>query len=243
MTINEDNLNDEMEKKIDEAEMEKKIDEAEMEAHIEETNTESEPASSFEEEVPESPEVTPDEKEKPGKARLIFRRILIWLVVVAIAFAGGFFVDSILRYQPEMAKVAALTEEITSAQGEITTLEAEIERLDVFEEHNVRLTEEIADITTHITILSARAAVADATLALEQNRIADVKLALGKVGSTLDILRTRLNDDQVEVVDNMLQRLELILIELKDDSFSAQTDMEVLAAKLNALENILFASP
>ena len=234
MTINEDNLKDDLEKKIDEAE---------MEAQIEESNTESEPTSSFEEEVAESPEVTPDEKKKPGKARLIFRRILIWLVVIAIAFAGGIFVDSILRYQPEQAKVAALTEEITSAQTEITTLEAEIERLDVFEELNLGLVEEIVDITTHITILSARAAVADATLALEQNRIADAKLALDKVGSTLEILKTMLNDDQVEVVNNMLQRHHLILIELEDDSFSAQTDLEVLAAKLNALENTLFASP
>ena len=234
MTINEDKLN---------GDLEKKIDEAEMEAQIEESNTESEPTSSFEGEVAESPEVTPDEKKKPGKAQLIFRRILIWLVVIAIAFAGGFFVDSVLRYQPEMAKVAALTEEITSAQTEITNLEAEIERLGVFEEKNVSLTEEIADITTHITILSARAAVADATLALEQNRFADAKLALDKLGSTLEILKTRLNDDQVEVVDNMLQRHKLILIELEDDSYSAQTDMEVLAAKLNALENTLFASP
>ena len=234
MTINEDNLKDDLEKKIDEAE---------MEAQIEESNTESEPASSFEEEVAESPEVTPDEKKKPGKARLIFRRILIWLVVIAIAFAGGIYVDYILRYQPEQEKVADLTEEITSAQTEITTLEAEIERLDVFEELNLGLVEEIADITTHITILSARVAVADATLALEQNRIADAKLALDKVGSTLEILKTMLNDDQVEVVNNMLQRHHLILIDLEDDSFSAQTDMEVLAAKLNALENTLFASP
>ncbi len=234
MTINEDNLKDDLEKKIDEAE---------MESQIEESNTESEPTSSFEEEVAESPEVTPDEKKKPGKARLIFRRILIWLVVIAIAFAGGIFVDSILRYQPEQEKVADLTEEITSAQTEITMLEAEIERLDVFEELNLALVEEIADITTHITILSARAAVADATLALEQNRIADAKLALDKVGSTLEILKTMLNDDQVEVVNNMLQRHHLILIELEDDSFSAQTDMEVLAAKLNALDNTLCASP
>ena len=234
MTINEDNLSDDLEKKIDEAEMEEQI---------EESNTESEPAPSFEGEVTENPEVTPDEKKKPGKAQLVFRRILIWLVVIAIAFAGGFFVDTVLRYQPEQAKVAALSEEITSAQAEITTLEAEIERLDVFEEINLSLREEIADITTHITILSARAAVADANLALEQNRLADAKLALDKVGSTLELLKTRLNDDQVEVVDNMIQRHQLILIELEDDSISAKTDMEVLAAKLNALENTLFASP
>jgi hypothetical protein len=63
------------------------------------------------------------------------------------------------------------------------------------------------------------------------------------VGSTLETLKTMLNDDQVEVVVNMLQRHQLILIELEDDSFSAQTDLGVLASKLNALENTLFASP
>jgi len=234
MTKSEDNLIDDLEKKIDEAE---------MEANVEEPITEAESTTSFESEVEESLEETPVEKKKPGKAQLIFRRILIWMVVIVIAFAGGFFVDAALRYQPEKAKVAQLSEEITSAEGEITSLEAEIDRLSVFEDQNVGLREEISDITTHITILSARAAVADATLALEQNRLADAKLSLDKVRSTLERLKPMLNEDQAEVVENMLQRHQLIVIELEDDSFSAQTDMEVLASKLNALENTLFASP
>jgi len=234
MTKSEDNLIDDLEKKIDEAE---------MEANVEEPITEAESTTSFESEVEESLEETTVEKKKPGKAQLIFRRILIWMVVIVIAFAGGFFVDAALRYQPEKAKVAQLSEEITSAEGEITSLEAEIDRLSVFEDQNVGLREEISDITTHITILSARAAVADATLALEQNRLADAKLSLDKVRSTLERLKPMLNEDQAEVVENMLQRHQLIVIELEDDSFSAQTDMEVLASKLNALENTLFASP
>jgi len=234
MTKSEDNLIDDLEKKIDKAE---------MEADVEESINEVESITSFESEVEESLEETPVEKKKPGKAQLIFRKILIWMVVIVIAFAGGFFVDAALRYQPEKAKVAQLSEEITSAEGEITSLEAEIDRLSVFEDQNVGLREEISDINTHITILSARAAVADATLALEQNRLADAKFSLTKVGSTLETLKQMLNEDQVEVVVNMLQRHQLILIELEDDSFSAQTDMEVLASKLNALENTMFASP
>lgn len=234
MTKSEDNLIDDLEKKIDEAE---------MEADLEESSTEVDSTTSFESEVEESLEETPVEKKKPGKAQLIFRKILIWMVVIVIAFAGGFFVDAALRYQPEKAKVAQLSEEITSAEGEISSLEAEIDRLSVFEDQNVGLREEISDITTHITILSARATVADASLALEQNRLADAKLSLDKVGSTLETLKPMLNEEQAEVVENMLQRHQLIVIELEDDSFSAQTDMEVLASKLNALENTLFASP
>ncbi len=71
----------------------------------------------------------------------------------------------------------------------------------------------------------------------------DAKLALDKVGSSLDSLKTMLNKDQVEVVDNMIQRHQLILIELNDDGFSAITDLEVLATKLNTLENTLYAAP
>ena len=232
MTTNEDHLQDDLEKRIDEAE---------MEAQIEENKTENE--SSFEEEVTESIKETQVEQKKPSKARLIFRRILVWLVVIAIAFAAGFFVDSVLRYQPEQVKVERLTTELEDARIEITALEAEISRLSEFEEKNLTLEENITKATIHLTLLSARAAVADASLALEQDRTADAKLALDKVGSTLESLKSLVTEDQAEVVETMIQRHNLIVNELNDDGFSAQTDLVVLAGKLNSLENTLFATP
>ena len=212
-----------------------------MEAQIEENKLETD--SSFEGEVTESIKETPVQKEKPSKARLIFRRILVWLVVIVIAFAAGFFVDSYLRYQPEKIKVERLTTKLENAGAEISSLETEVTRLSTFEEKNLGLEEEISQATMHLTLLSARAAVADATLALEQDRSADAKLALDKVGSTLESLKSMLTEDQADVVENMIQRQKLILIELNDDGFSAQTDLVVLAAKLNSLENTLFATP
>ena len=232
MTTNEDHLQDDLEKRIDEAEMEAQIEENKMETE-----------SSFEEEVTESIEETQVEQKKPSKARLIFRRILVWLVVIAIAFAAGFFVDSVLRYQPEQVKVERLTTELEDARIEITALEAEISRLSEFEEKNLTLEENITKATIHLTLLSARAAVADASLALEQDRTADAKLALDKVGSTLESLKSLVTEDQAEVVDTMIQRQNLIVIELNDDGFSAQSDLVVLAGKLNSLENTLFATP
>jgi len=234
MTTSEENLQDDLAKKIDEAE---------MEAQFEKTGTETDITSSFEGEVAESDPVKPEGKKKPGKGQLIFRKILIWLVVIVIAFAGGFFLDAVIRYQPAIGQVEKLTVDLTTAGDEITALEGEIERLSAFEDKNVALNEEITDLTTHLTILSIRAAVADATLALEQDRTADAKLALDKVGSSLETLKTMLNEDQVEVVDNMLQRHQLIVIELTGDTFSAQTDLDVLASKLNTLENTLFSAP
>jgi hypothetical protein len=234
MTTSEENIQDDLEKKIDEAE---------MEAQFEESVVESDSVSSFDGEAAESDQVIEEGKKKPGKGQLIFRRILIWLVVIAIAFAGGFFLDALIRYQPEKAKVEELVGDLNAAAVEISTLEGEIERLSVFEDQNISLNEEIADLTTHLTILSARAAVADATLALEQDRVAEAKLSLDKVGTTLETLKTMLNEDQSEVVDNMLQRHQLIQIELTGDVHSAQTDLEVLASKLSGLENTLFSAP
>ena len=224
-------------------ELEQKITEAEEEAQIEETEAEEEISSSFETEVKDTPVKEPVVKEKPSKARMIWRRILVWLVVMAIAFAGGFFLDTLMRYQPQVELVKVLNEDLEAAGAEISSLEGEIERLSQFEEQNISLEEEIAKITTHITILSARAAAADASLAVEQARQADAKLALDKLGSTLETLKSMLNEEQAEVVENMIQRHKLILIELDDDGYSVQTDLELLATKLNTLENTLFASP
>ena len=234
MTINEETPQDELEQKITEAE---------EEAQIEETEAEEELSSSFETEVKETPEKETVVKEKPSKVRVIWRRILVWLVVMAIAFAGGFFLDTLMRYQPQVELVKVLNEDLEAAGVEISSLEGEIERLAQFEEQNIGLEEEIAKITTHITILSARAAVADASLAVEQARQADASLALDKLGSTLETLKSMLNEEQAEVVENMIQRHKLILIELDDDGFSVLTDLELLASKLNTLENTLFASP
>lgn len=232
MTVNEETPQDELEQKITEAELEAQIEEEEP---VEET------PSSFESEVVESPEKT--EKEKPSKARMIWRKFLIWMVVIAVAFAGGFFFDSAFRYQPQVELVKVLKGDISDASDQILSLEVEIDRLGEFEEDNISLTKQVQEITTHLTLLSAKAAVADVALAIEQDRQADAKLALDKVGSTLDALKGMLNEDQAEVVENMIQRHNLIMIELAGDGYTVQTDLELLSSKLNTLEATLFASP
>lgn len=232
MATNEDHLKDDLEKKIDEAE---------MEAQMEESKAAS--GSSVEGEVKESSEDTPVIKEKPSRARLIFRKILVWLVIITIAFAAGFFVDAILRYQPALAEIELLNSELEIAGEDISDLELEVNRLGNFEEKNVTLEEEIAQVTIHLTLLSARAAVADATLALEQDRPADAKVALEKVGSTLENLKSLLSADQADVVEKMIQRYDLIMNEFDDEGFSAQSDLELLTGRLNSLENTLFLAP
>lgn len=234
MAMNEETSQDNLEQKISEAEL--KAQETEG-AELPET------ASTFEAASEEVTEDTPPEKVGLSRGRKIWRRVLIWLVVIAIAFAGGFFLDTRLRYLPEQDRSAALQADLDNAQEEIAALEAEIERLGTFEDKNTALLGEIEQLNIHLVVLSLRASVADASLAIEQGRQADAKLALNKVGSSLDALKGMLAEDQAEVVDNMLQRYQLVMIELEADGATVLTDLELLSAKLLTLENTLFAAP
>lgn len=241
MEKNQDNQKDQLEEKISEAEMEAQLAAAQSE----------EPQAAIEEEPVKAAAVeAPPAKKKISKARKIWRQILIWLVVIAIAFAGGFFLDTYLRYQPALDQIASLNDQIANLNtdlgnkdGEIASLQSEIDRLSQFEDLNTGLKEEIDQLEIHLKLLTARASVADASLAVEQERTADARLALNKLGTTLDSLKETLMADQTEVVDSMIQRYQLVVSELDTEGYSALTDLDLLANRLIALENNLFATP
>jgi hypothetical protein len=222
--------------------LEKKISEAEMEAQIEADQVEEGPPSS-EDEPADGPADAPQEKKELSKARKIYRRILVWLVVLAIAFAGGFFTDTVLRYQPEKNRSGRLRTDLVQSEETINTLEDEIEKLEKLKDQNSTLLEENAELTTHLILMAARTTVSDVQLALVQDRQADANVALDSLGETLETLKTLVTSEQAEVVNNMIQRQNLIIIELEGDSYPAQTDLKVLSDQLSSLENTLFAAP
>ena len=240
MTHIEETPQEEFEQKISEAEL--KVQEGDA--------VEEETSSSFEVLPEDEKDESLPEKVGLSQGRKIWRRILIWLVVIAVAFAGGFFVDSQLRLKPALAEIDSRGAEIDSLEtdidslgADIVSLEAEIERLGALEDENIDLTDDIDQLNIHLVLLSVRVSVADATLALERGSQADAKLALDKLGSTLDALKALLNPDQAEVVENMIQRYQLVMIELDNDGATVQTDLNLLATKLQTLENTLFATP
>jgi flagellin-specific chaperone FliS len=221
--------------------LEQKISKAELKAQKEEGAEDN--GLSFDALSDGGTEDTSQEKKGLSRARKIWRRTLIWLVVVAIAFAAGFFLDSTLRYQPEQEMTALLRANLDATRAEIDSLKEEIVSLGKFEEENKTLTKKMDDLNIHLVILGLRAGVADASLAVEQGRQADAKLALSKVGSSLDSLYELLDEDQGEVVDSMIQRYQLVMIELENDGATVLTDLELISSKLLTLENTLFATP
>jgi flagellin-specific chaperone FliS len=240
MTINEETPQEDFEQKISEAELK-----------AQEGDTVEEETSSSFEAVPEvEQEESLPEKKGLSRGRKLWRRVLIWLVVIAVAFAAGFFLDAQLRLEPARAEIDSRGTEIDSLEGdidslgdEIDSLEAEIERLGALEEKNIELSSEIDQLNIHLVLLSARVGVSDASLAIEQGRMVDAKLALNKLGSTLDFLKSLLNADQAAVVENMIQRYQLVMLELENEGATVQTDLELLTTRLQTLENTLFATP
>jgi cell division protein FtsB len=223
--------------------LEERISEAEMEAQLANSQEEQE-KTPFEDVPAESPPAdSPPEKKELSRARKIWRRVLIWLVVLAIFFAGGFFLDTYLRYSPAQDQIAVLKADLEDKTAEITSLQEEIDRLNQFEEQNASLLDQIDQLEIHLNLLSGRTAVAEASLAVEQDRISDARLALDTLGKSLESLRGSLNADQTEVVDSMRQRYELVLNEMGNEGYSVLTDLDLLANRLIALENNLFANP
>jgi cell division protein FtsB len=222
--------------------LEKMITEAEMKAQIEDQKQVS-ASSSFEAETPPDTGDSAPEKKGLSKTRQVFRRILVWLVLIAFAFAAGFFVDAYLRYQPALAEVAQLTADLEESAATITGLQDEIELLSTYKDKNAALVEEIDLATTHLTILSARVLVSDARLALEQESQADARLALDQLGVTLASLKNQVSPEQADVVETMIQRQQLIILEMSGEGFSALPDLEVLDGRLKTLENTLFIAP
>jgi hypothetical protein len=222
--------------------IEQKISEAELEAQL--AASQDENKTPFEAVPTEpAPAEAPPEKKELSKARKIWRRVLIWLVVMAFFFAGGFYLDTYLRYSPAMDQVASLTADLADKTAQISSLQGEIDRLSQFEEQNSALNLEIDQLEIHLKLLTARTAVVEASLAVEQGRRADARLALATLGTSLESLKDKLTADQADVVDSMLQRLNLVLNELDNEESSVLTDLDLLSTRLISLENTLFANP
>ena len=56
-------------------------------------------------------------------------------------------------------------------------------------------------------------------------------------------MKVLLVDDEEVIVENLIQRQQLIVIEREKDNLSAQTDLGILAARLNNLQITLFLTP
>jgi hypothetical protein len=162
---------------------------------------------------------------------------------VLIVFGLGVIATSIFVYQPAVQTISELRDELSTANAEIDTLQAQVDVLDEVEAANSKLEDDLAAASLRVLLLSSLADVYAAQFAMETGDSANARVQLTNTPDTLDAMYDRLDPDLQPVVASMQERLSLVLSGIGTDPFAAQSDLEVLANSLISLENSFFTSP
>lgn len=191
-----------------------------------------------------------EEPKKGGR----FTRLVRWALVFLITFGFGALLVVFTLYIPARARWIQAENDKTrlqqdaktqadETQARINDLQDEISRLSAFENQNKALQAELDQTKLHVAVLSARADVAVAHLALVQEDNAAANIALGKTAETLQQIEDMLPASQKQAVSDMQERLTLAVKGIKDSPYAATSDLDVLATSLLELENAFFAKP
>ena len=190
-----------------------------------------------------------EELEKPQEAKPESRlnrfvlRAVRWLIGILIIAGLGAMAVVFTLYVPLQQRLTQTQSDLEQASSRVTELESEVERLATFEEKNKALQGEMDKTELHVAVLSARADVAAAQLALEQDDAPKARLALSKTGATIEKLEGLLKSGEKALAADMQSRLELALEGIGANDFAAASDLSVLANSLIELENAYFAVP
>jgi F0F1-type ATP synthase membrane subunit b/b' len=209
----------------------------------------------IESEPEQEPVPEPEEPKGESKVRLFFRRLLRWTLGLLIIFGLGFLTAVFALYRPELQKynqnLDKIRGELTSAQeqldkneteyqNQITELENQVATLKPLASANEELMTEQNGYQLHTAILNARLDVAYAQLALAADDTARARVVLTKTSDTLLMINDLLPENQQGVIVALEQRLDLVLSEVEEDPYAAQSDLDVLEKGLLELEDALF---
>jgi len=191
-----------------------------------------------------------EEKVPESKMRSFFRSFIRWTAGLLIVFGLGLIAGIFGLYRPAvqqfrdkedriMADFDTANEDIKNLKNQISDLESQISNLQPFKASNDELLVEQRMLKLHSAILDARLDVATALLAIKNDDLAQTLVILEKTTNTLDQISDLLEDDKRAAVTDLKNRLDLVLSEIDKDPYAAQSDLDVLAAKLLQLEDSL----
>lgn len=187
----------------------------------------------------ETPEELPKE---PSKFALFLRKLLRWVTGTLTIFTLGIVLMWIVQVRPRMIDLGVLEGQLESANQEIDGLTGELDALKEVDAENAALKANLEETLTHLSLLSVLVdvSIAHAQLALNDGNLEMAQAALVETNSKLDLLATDLDGNHQDAVEAMQERLSLALSEINEDTFAAQSDLEVLRNTLLALERSLF---
>lgn len=192
-------------------------------------------------EKPASP--LPEATKEQSRLNRTSLRVLRWLLGILILMGMGALLVIYTLYMPTRQKLEQSQGQIEQADQRVTELEGEVGNLSTFEEQNQDLLVELDKTRLHVAILSARADVAAAQLALALNDPSKARLALSKTLDTLKKLESMLEPGKKKLAADMQARLNLALKEIGENAYAANSDLDVLTTGLLELENAYFAKP
>lgn len=193
--------------------------------------------------IPASVAESEDQEPKPeSKIRIFFRKLLRWTLAILIVFGIGYAVAVFTLYIPETKQHASTEQALTAIQGQVADLEAQVSALEsTASDTDAKLVAQ-TELELQMALLSARVDVANARLALAENDTASAQLSLAKTDTTLKWMQNLLPVEQQNVIAAMTQRLDLVLSEIADNPYAAQSDLDVLATNLLQLQDAVFGA-
>ena len=189
----------------------------------------------------EIPKETPEELPKePSKFALFLRKLLRWATGTLTIFTLGIVLMWIVQVRPRTIELRELESQLQSSNQEIEKLAGELDILKAVDAENAALEASLDETLMHLNLLSVLVDVSNAQLALNDGNLEMAQAALAETDSKLDLLAIDLDGNRQDTVEAMQERLSLALGEINEDTFAAQSDLEVLRNTLLALERSLF---
>lgn len=184
--------------------------------------------------------VAPQEPKEPSRAARFFRRALRWAAGILAVFTIGFLVTWYAQVAPKAKQIESLSQQLSTAEGRVGTLEDELEQLQTVRQENQQLREELDAAQARLGLLSVLVDVSRAQLGVAQEDPVHALAALDGTEAKLAALETQLSGGESQTVHELGERLQLVLDEVESDIFAAQRDLEVLANRLLTMDSELF---
>lgn len=204
--------------------------------------------------TPTEPKKSPKPAKPESRTKVFLRKAFRWTLLLAIFFMVGALAAVFVLYKPSQSQLVQIRSQLTAADQQIDEMmvqsnqqksdyDANLAEISALEDRNQELQEDLNLAILHATILSARTDATLAQLALEQNDAKKAGMVLSKTHDKLITIDGLLDSGQSDAIEDLQDRLELVIDELDNNVFAARSDLDVLVNSLLELEVTYFAEP
>ncbi len=183
------------------------------------------------------PAVQPAPSKKKGSVFL--RTCLFWSVGLFGIFALGIAATWVLQVRPRSEQIEKLGVQATTAQADVVDLEERLDLLLPLEDENAALLVEATAMNQELALLRVLLSVKTAQIALMMDDVADAQEGLSNSRESLERIAQGVTGAEVEVLRDLINRLDLIQSEIDRDAEAAAQDLEILANTLVTLERAI----